>query len=261
MLVAASFPVPEEFDGLLWAGLLRGKALDVVKARTSGLEVAADPELVVEGHLDPADPPVEVVCAGSGEHYELRRWAPVMRVDAVTHRNNPVMPVIIPGSFGDTRWLNKAVERLLLPMIASAAPEVVDCALPSFGGSLRYALVSIRKRYAGQARKVASALWGISPLMSVKFVIIVDEHVDVQDERQVWAQVGANVDPARDIFAHCGPALPSDHSSNATLANHLGMDATDKIPGEAPGPWPQPLCAAEQVRQLVERRWSEYGIP
>jgi 4-hydroxy-3-polyprenylbenzoate decarboxylase len=145
-------------------------------------------------------------------------------------------------------------------MIVAVAPEVVDCALPAWGGPLRYALVSIRKEYAGQARRVASALWGASPLMSVKFIVVVDEHVDVQDSRQVWAQVGANVDPSRDVFMQSGPALPSDHSGASALMSHLGMDATDKLSGEAPVVWPAPLAASEQTRQLVERRWNEYGI-
>jgi 4-hydroxy-3-polyprenylbenzoate decarboxylase len=151
---------------------------------------------------------------------------------------------------------------LLLPAIRAIAPSVVDVDLPAYGGVDRWAFVSIRKTHPFQARQVASALWGSPALRYAKFLVIVDERINVREAQRVFAEVGANVAPERDIFSYDGPAQPADHANTmAPLGRHLGIDATGKIAGEQASAWPAPLAASEEIMQLVTARWEEYKVP
>ena len=261
--IAASIELPDAIDAYHMTGLLRGRAVDVVKCRTHGLVVPAEADLIIEGYFDPETPPAAVEAAAfGGSHYRLPRPAPVLHVTAITHRSHPIIPVLIDsGHQGEIAALAKVRERLLLPAVRSVAPGVVDLHVPAYGGLHRFAFVSMRKTHAFEARQVASALWGSPALRFTKFLILVDDYVDVHDTPRVLAAVGANVSPERDVFSYDGPTHGSDHAQLATaLGRHLGIDATAKIAGEQAGHWPAPLAASDEIMQLVTARWAEYGV-
>jgi 4-hydroxy-3-polyprenylbenzoate decarboxylase len=261
--IAANLDLPAAVDGYLACGLLRAKALDLVKCRTHALEVPAEADLVLEGYLDPQIEPVSVqVAAAGGSHYRVPRPAPVFHVAAVTHRSRPIFPALVSASgAGESRVLARARERLLLPALRRIAPDIVDLHLPALGGLDRYAFVALRKRYDFQARQVAAALWGSDALRFTKFLVLVDHDVNVHDVERVLENVGANVAPDRDLFSFDGPAHGSDHAGSlGPLARHLAIDATAKLPGEQQGAWPARLDPGDEVHQLVTARWAEYRL-
>jgi 4-hydroxy-3-polyprenylbenzoate decarboxylase len=259
--IAAAVPNREALDASALVGLLRGAALETVKCRTHALEVPADADLVLEGTFDPAIAPVVVTVGSLGQpYYRPPLEAPIVEIEALTQRSSPLLNALI-GSEAELAVMRKAIERILLPLVRGAIPELVEFALPSWGGGDRFALLAIRKTVPLGARRAASALWGLAALESVKFVVIVDEDVDVHDSGQVWARLGANVDPGRDTFVREGPAAPADHSFSVPLVGRqMGIDATRKLPGEVPAVWPGQLTAGREVCDLVERRWKEYGL-
>ena len=263
-VLAASLPVPPEIDGLVLAGVLRGSPVDVVKCRTHALEVPAEADVVLEGFVDPLAERATVTGGGSPTGYQREpRAALVFEVAAITQRTNPVFPAIIDtASGGELALFRKVKERLLLPLVKGAIPELVDYALPGWGGDECWTIVSLRKTYAGQARRAASAVWGLGPLECSKFVIVVDESVDPHDRERVLAAIGANVHPGRDVFFHEGPGHAFDHARpDDGLGHAMGIDATAKLPGEHDRPWPAELIPAADVVALVTSRWAEYGLP
>ena len=201
------------------------------------------------------------MCTPSG-HYGAPRRVPVMHVTAVTHRANPVYPAMVPGSPPHEACLvERALARVFLPLLKLAIPELVDYDLPTFGAARHWATLSIEKTYAGQARRVAAAAWGLRQLMFAKLLVVVDEEVDVHDPQQVLSAMTANVNPGRDVFFHEGPRDPLDIATPpGVLGQKMGIDATAKLPGEHSGPWPEPAAMGEQIRQLVSDRWVEYGL-
>jgi 4-hydroxy-3-polyprenylbenzoate decarboxylase len=207
-LLAAMAPVPPDLDGSSLAGLLRDKPREMVKCRTIDLEVPADADLVLEGHIDPAEPEVEFgLTVVPGGQYQLSRPAPVMEATAVSHRANPVFPALVPGQPPDEACvIRRFLHRVFTPLVRLAIPDLAAYDLPLFGAARGWAVVSIRKVYAGQARRAAHAVWGLRQLMFAKLLVIVDEEVDVHDYPQVWAAVWRNVDPGRDLILLRGPA-------------------------------------------------------
>jgi len=141
-------------------------------------------------------------------------------------------------------------------------PEVLDYDLPLFGAFHNFVFVQIRKEYPNQARKIMHAIWGAGQMTFSKFIVVVDQDVNVHDPNEVWFAVGANVDPARDIEQVNGPLDILDHASGEIgTGGKIGIDATKKLPGEAPNrDWPEPLKMADEIRKLVDKRWGEYGL-
>lgn len=261
--IAAALELPTAVDAYHAAGLLRGQGLDVAACRTHPLEVPADAELILEGYFDPAAAPATIESAGAGGmHYRVAQPAPVFQVAAITHRKRPILPAFIDsGSAGEAVVLARARERMVLPALRTASPDVVDVHLPPAGGPHRFAFVALRKRYPFHARQVAAALWGTEALKFTKFLVLVDQDVNVHEPSRVWELVGANVAPGRDVFHFEGPAHPSDHATGAEpLARHLAIDATAKIDGERQGGWPELLDAGRELREQVSARWAEYQL-
>jgi 4-hydroxy-3-polyprenylbenzoate decarboxylase len=261
---AAGAPVPSELEELLLTGLLRGRGIDVVRARSVAIDVPAHAELVIEGYLDPAEAPVatSVVAAPTG-FLSVDEGLPVMHVTAVTHRANPVLPAIVPAAApSEEHCLSRLTERLLVPLVRLVIPEVVDLHLPAAGASRNLLFASFRKDFPKHGRKVMNALWSLRPLMTVKTIVVVDAHVDVQDERQVWHAVGANVHADRDLSITDGPADMADHASPVRgVGSKLGIDATAKSAAEGhPRNWPQALAAPPDIRQGVTDRWAVLGL-
>jgi 4-hydroxy-3-polyprenylbenzoate decarboxylase len=259
---AASAPLPKHIDELMFAGLLRGGPVDVVKGVSVDLEVPASAEIVLEGYVDRD----ELVDEGPfGDHtgyYTAAEPFPVFQLTAMTMRRSDIYPSIVVGKPPqEDGWLGKATERIFLPAVRATVPEIVDYDLPVAGAFHNCCIVSIRKAYPGQARKVMHAIWGLGMLALTKAVIVVDAHVDVHDYEQVTFYVGANVDPARDVVLSEGPADHLDHATTLQfLSGKLGIDATAKGPAEGAREWPPEIEMSGEIRELVDARWAEYGI-
>jgi 4-hydroxy-3-polyprenylbenzoate decarboxylase len=186
-----------------------------------------------------------------------------MHVVAITERTSPVCPAIIPGhSHGEPAALAHAAERIFLPLVQAVVPELVEYALPTWGEAERFAIVAIRKTSPQQARRVAAAIWGWEPLMSTKVIVIVDADVNPHDSRQVWSRVGTHAHPGRDVFFHETSAVCADYATPVPGIGHaMAIDATAKLAGEHPRPWPTATVTPEAIRELVNGRWQQYGLP
>jgi len=259
----ATAPLPYGMNEFVLAGVLRGEPVRLVRCRTVPLEVPADAEIVIEGTVAPGETEMEGPFGDHTGYYTPPERYPVLRVTAVTHRRDAIYPATVVGRYPkEDLYLAKATERLFLPVIRTVLPEVVDLNLPIFGVFHNWALVSIRKTHPHQARKVMHALWGMGQMMYTKFLVVVDADVNVQDVQEVFWRVGAEADPRRDLVVTTGPADVLDHAAPAgEAAGKVGIDATRKLPEEAPGrPWPDPVRQDPDVAGRVSQRWDEYGL-
>ncbi len=259
---SASAPLPKHIDELMFAGFLRGDAVDVVKGVSVELEVPAAAEIVLEGYVEQGDLAEEGPFGDHTGYYTAAEQFPVFHLTAITMRADAIYPSIVVGKPPqEDAWLGKATERIFLPAIRATVPEVVDYDLPVAGAFHNCAIVSIRKAFPGHARKVMHAFWGLGMLSLTKSIVVVDAHVDVHDYEQVFFYVGANVDPARDVVLADGPTDQLDHSSTLQfIGGKLGIDATAKGPDEGAREWPPEIEMSEDIRALVSSRWPEYGI-
>jgi 4-hydroxy-3-polyprenylbenzoate decarboxylase len=259
----ASAPLPKHIDELMLAGFLRGRPVELVRCRTVDLEVPARAEIVIEGYIRRGELAPEGPFGDHTGYYTPQEPFPVVHVTAVTMRRDAIYPSIIVGvPPQEDVWLGKATERLFLPAIKMTMPEVVDYDLPAAGVFHNLAIVSIRKQFPGHAKKVMHSIWGTGLLSLTKGVVVVDDWVDVHDYGQVMWQAGANVDPARDVVLSEGPLDHLDHAPSLQfVGGKIGIDATAKWASEGyPREWPEVARMSPEVRDLVDRRWSEYGI-
>ena len=260
---AATAPLPPGIDELLFAGFLRKKPVELVKCKTVDLEVPADAEIVLEGYVDPWERRIEGPFGDHTGYYSLADEYPVFHLTAVTHRKNPIYPATIVGRPPqEDCYMALATERIFLPLLKFQLPEIVDMHLPMEGVFHNCALVSIKKSYPGHARKVMSSLWGMGQMMFAKFIIVVDEDVNVQDVSEVMWKVFNNVDPRRDTMIVDGPLDVLDHSAPTPLmGSKMGIDATRKWVSEGhPREWPNDIKMSREIVELVNRKWSEYGL-
>jgi 4-hydroxy-3-polyprenylbenzoate decarboxylase len=259
---SASAPLPKHIDELMFAGFLRGSAIDVVKGVTVDLEVPASAEIVLEGYVEHGDLAEEGPFGDHTGYYTAAEPFPVFHLTAITMRKDAIYPSIVVGKPPqEDAWLGKATERIFLPAIRATVPEVVDYDLPISGAFHNCAIVSIKKAFPGHARKVMHAFWGLGMLSLTKSIVVVDAHVNVHDYEEVFFYVGANVDPARDVVLASGPTDHLDHASTLQfVSGKLGIDATAKGPDEGAREWPPEIEMTDEVRKLVSSRWPEYGI-
>src|SRR5262245_13629733 len=258
---SASAPLPKHIDELMFAGFLRGEAVEVVKGVTVDLEVPASAEIVLEGYVEQGDLAEEGPFGDHTGFYTAAEPFPVFHVTAMTMRREAIYPSIVVGKPpAEDAWLGKATERIFLPAIRASVPEIVDYDLPVAGAFHNCAIVSIRKSYPAQARKVMHAIWGLGLLSLTKTVIVVDAHVDVHDYAQVAFYAGANVDPARDVVLTDGPADHLDHATvRQFVGGKLGIDATAKLAEEGAREWPTEIEMSPKVLGLVDRAWGDCG--
>lgn len=259
-----SAPLPPDIDEMMLAGWLREKPVELVRCVSQPLEVPADAEIVIEGYVDPREQKMEGPFGDHTGYYSLPDYYPVMNVTAITHRRDPIYPTTIVGKPPmEDYWMGKATERLFLPLIRLFLSEVVDINMPAEGVFHNLVIVSIKKRYPGQPRKVMYGLWGMGLLMLAKTIIIVDHDVSVHDLSQVAFEVLANYDPQRDVQIVSGPTDDLDHAAlQKNFGGKMGIDATRKTERD-PGPhqpWPEEIAMNEEVRVLVDQRWKEYGF-
>jgi 4-hydroxy-3-polyprenylbenzoate decarboxylase len=260
---AATAPLPEDFDEMLFAGFLRKSPVEMVKCLTVDLEVNADAEVVIEGYVEPGERRVEGPFGDHTGYYSPAEPYPVFHVTCVTHCKNPIYPATIVGRPPmEDCFIGKATERIFLPLIKAQLPEIVDINLPVEGIFHNLAFVSIRKRYPMQARKVMQAIWGLGQMMFTKIIVVFDEDVDVQNISEVLWRLGSNIDPRRDIEFVEGPVDVLDHAAPHPLyGSKMGIDATRKIGGEGHHrPWPEDIVMSDQVRAKVDAIWGELGI-
>jgi 4-hydroxy-3-polyprenylbenzoate decarboxylase len=263
LVYAASAPLPPGVDEVVFAGWLRGRGVELVPGRTVSLDVPAHAEIVLEGYVDPREQRIEGPFGDHTGYYSLAREYPVFHLTAVTRRARPIYPTIVVGRPPqEDYWLGKATERLFLPIIRVMLPEVVDMNMPAEGVFHNLVIVSIRKRYPGQARKVMNGLWGMGLMMLAKTILVVSEHVNVHDLSEVAWRATGNVDPKRDLVVVEGPMDDLDHAAlRHRYGGKLGIDATEKGPlDDVLQPWPEEIRMSDEVRERVTRRWKDYGF-
>ncbi|MBV8281313.1 MAG: UbiD family decarboxylase, partial [Candidatus Eremiobacteraeota bacterium] len=261
---AASAPLPSGLDEMLLAGFLRGRAVPMVACKTVDLHVPAEADFVLEGYVDNDELRRE---GPFGDHtgvYSLADEYPVFHVTCMTRRRDPIyMTTIVGKPPMEDAWLGKATERLFLPVLRQMLPEVVDYNFPVEGGFQNLVIVSIHKRYPGQAKKVMYALWGLGHMMMLtRNIVVVDADVDVQNIRDVaWATLN-NVDAGRDLVLAPGPVDALDHAAPLPcLGTKLGLDATRKSAEEGYARvWPPDIVMSDEVKTLVNGRWAQYGL-
>src|SRR5690242_8810221 len=203
---SASAPLPKHIDELMLAGFLRGEPVELVAAKTVGLEVPANAEIVLEGRIAKDELGDEGPFGDHTGFYTPPEPFPIFRLTAITMRRDAIYPSIVVGKPPqEDAWLGKATERIFLPAVRMTVPEIVDYDLPVAGAFHNCCIVSIRKAYPGHAQKVMHAIWGLGMLSLTKGIVVVDEHVDVHDYEEVLFRVGANVDPQRDVVISEGP--------------------------------------------------------
>jgi 4-hydroxy-3-polyprenylbenzoate decarboxylase len=259
---SASAPLPKHIDEFMLAGFLKGSPVELVRCRTVDLEVPANAEIVLEGYIEQGELGVEGPFGDHTGYYSPPEPFPVFRLTAMTMRRDAIYPSIVVGvPPQEDAWLGKATERIFLPAIKMTVPEIVDFDLPVAGAFHNCAIVSIKKAFPGHAKKVMHAIWGLGMLSLTKAVVVVDEFVDVHDYDQVFFHVGANVDPKRDVIISEGPLDQLDHAAQMyCYGGKLGIDATHKLEVEGAREWPERITMSPEVRDLVDRRWGEYGI-
>lgn len=262
-IFSATAPLPYGIEEIFFAGYLRGKAVDVVKAKTVDLFVPAHAEIVFEGYVEPGEERLEGPFGDHTGYYSVAGMYPVFHITCITQRKDPIYPATVVGKPPmEDCYMGKATERMFLPFVKMHLSEVVDMNLPLEGVFHNCALISIKKSYPMHARKVMSAIWGLGQMMFTKFVFIFDEDVNVQNTSEAAWKAFNNVDPARDLLISEGPLDVLDHSSPRPLYGaKMGVDATKKWPEEGyQREWPDEIHMSEEVRKLVEKRWKEYGF-
>jgi 4-hydroxy-3-polyprenylbenzoate decarboxylase len=260
---AATAPLPEGIDELLFAGFFRQKPVELVPCKTVSLQVNADADFVLEGYVDPVERRQEGPFGDHTGYYSLPDMYPVFHLTAITHRQHPIYLTTIVGKPPmEDGYLGKATERLFLPILKKILPEIVDINLPISGIFHNLAIVSIKKQYPYHARKIMYALWGLGQMMLTKILIIVDEDTDVQNLDQVMWRVGNCVDVKRDTVIIEGPLDILDHASTLWGAGgKLGLDATKKWTKEGfLREWPEELVMNDEIEQRARLLLKKYQL-
>ncbi len=264
---SAIVPAPPDVEEYLIAGFLRQSPVELVKCETVDLEVPAASEIVLEGYVNLDELRMEGPFGDHTGFYSLPDLYPVFHLTCVTHRKNPIYATTIVGKPPqEDAYMGKAVERIFLPLMKLTIPELVDVNLPIEGVFHNLMIVSIRKSYPGQARKVMNAIWSLGQAMFTKCVIVVDEDVDVQDLGEVTLKVLNHIDPERDIQFTLGPVDSLDHASRLpNFGSKMGIDATRKWTSEGfTRPWPDEILMDEKTKSVVNGKWKalakELGI-
>src|SRR5215216_5632247 len=259
---SASAPLPKHIDELMLAGFLKGSPVELVRGKTIDVDVPASAEIVLEGYIERDELGLEGPFGDHTGFYTAAEPFPVFHVTAMTMRRDAIYPSIVVGKPPqEDAWLGKATERIFLPAVRMTVPEIVDFDLPVAGAFHNCAIVSIRKRFPGHAKKIMHAMWGLGMLSLTKTVVVVDAHVDVHDYEQVFFHACANVDPGRDLVISEGPTDQLDHAASMyCYGGKVGIDATHKWESEGAREWPERIEMSQEVRDLVDGRWSEYGL-
>jgi 4-hydroxy-3-polyprenylbenzoate decarboxylase len=260
---SAIVPAPPDVEEYLIAGFLRQKPVELVKCETVDLEVPATAEIILEGHVNLEELKPEGPFGDHTGYYSLEDLYPVFHLSCITHRKDPIYSTTIVGKPPmEDGWMGKAVERIFLPLMRLTIPEIVDINLPVEGVFHNLMIVSIKKSYPGQARKVMNAVWSLGQAMFTKCILVVDEDVNVQDIAEVTLKVLNHIDPERDIQFTLGPVDSLDHASRLpNYGSKMGIDATRKWQSEGfTRPWPDEILMDEKTKALVDKKWKDLGL-
>jgi 4-hydroxy-3-polyprenylbenzoate decarboxylase len=262
-MYSAILPLPPDLDEMMMSGFLRNKPVEMVKCETIDVEVPAHAEIVLEGYLDLGEMRTEGPFGDHTGFYSLEDEYPIFHVTCMTHRRKPIYAATIVGPPPmEDFYMGKAIERIFLPLMRMQLPEVRDICMPAEGVFHNLILVSIRKSYPGQARKVMHAIWGLGQAMFSKVIVVVDDDVNVQNVREVAWKALNNIDPQRDIEFVLGPVDSLDHASRLPdFGSKMGVDATRKWPAEGfTRPWPKLISMSPDVRKRVDMLWKKAGL-
>ena len=260
---SAIVPAPPDVEEYLISGFLRQKPLELVKAETVDLEVPANAEYILEGYVQLGELQTEGPFGDHTGFYTMQDEYPVFHITCITHRKDPIYAATIVGKPPmEDAWMGKAVERIFLPLMQLTLPEIFDVNLPAEGVFHNLMIVSIKKSYAGHARKIMNGIWAMGQAMFTKCIIVVDEDCDVQDLAEVTLRTANNIDPERDIQFTLGPVDSLDHASRLpNFGSKMGIDATRKWAAEGfTRPWPPMLTMDAEVKNKVDALWKKLGI-
>jgi 4-hydroxy-3-polyprenylbenzoate decarboxylase len=261
---AATAPLPDAIDEILFTGFLRKKGVQLVKGLTVDVEVPADSDIVIEGYVDPSEPLRRE--GPFGDHtgfYSLADDYPVFHVTCITHKKQPIYLTTIVGRPPmEDAFIGKATERIFLPLLRLTFPEIVDMNLPIHGVFHNLAIISIKKEYPAHGRKIMHALWGMGQMMFTKILMIVDHDVNVHDLSEVTWIVGNHIDPKRDTIFVEGPVDVLDHAAPVMgYGSKMGIDATRKWRSEGfDREWPPPIVMDEQTKRYIDSIWEKLGL-
>ena len=259
-----SAPLPPDIDEMVMAGFLREEGVDLVKTKTSDLMIPAQAEIVLEGYVVPGEERDEGPFGDHTGYYSMEEPYPVFHVTCITHRKDPIYPAALVGRPPmEDYYMGKVTERVFLPMMKLVLPELVDINMPAEGSFHNLVIVSIKKEYPGQGRKVMHGLWGLGLMSLVKTIIVVDHNVDVQNISEVAWRVTNNFDPGEDLVFADGPIDDLDIGSpSPKYGKKMGIDATIKGPLESGRhrEWPPDIAMDSVVMALVDQKWNDYGI-
>ncbi len=263
-ILAAVTPIPDNLSEYAFAGLLRGEKTELARALGSDLQIPARAEIVLEGHIHPEDEADEGPFGDhTGYYNEVDRF-PVFTIDTMTMRRDPIYHSTYTGRPPDEpAILGLALNEVFVPILQKQFPEITDFYLPPEGCSYRVAIVSMKKQYAGHAKRVMMGVWSfLRQFMYTKFVIVVDDDINTREWQDVIWAISTRVDPARDItLVENTPIDYLDFASPVSgLGSKMGLDATNKWPGETSREWGQPIEMDAEVKQRVDQLWSELGI-
>jgi 4-hydroxy-3-polyprenylbenzoate decarboxylase len=264
-------PVPDTLSEYQFAGLLRGARTEIVRCLTHGLHVPATAEIVLEGHIRPdaADPSgYETALEGpfgdhTGYYNEVERF-PVLTIERITMRRDPIYHSTYTGKPPDEpAVLGVALNEVFVPLLQKQFPEIADFYLPPEGCSYRLAVVALKKQYPGHAKRVMFGVWSfLRQFMYTKFIVVTDDDVDIRDWKEVIWALTTRVDPVRDtLLVESTPIDYLDFASPvAGLGGKMGIDATNKWPGETQREWGRPIVMDAAVKARVDALWSELGL-
>ena len=263
-IFSAVAPVPEGLDKFVFAGIARKKGIKTVKCKTVDLEVPANAEIVLEGYVDPFDVRDEGPFGDHTGYYTPKEPYPTFTLTGMMQRKKPIYLTTIVGKpILEDAYIGKVIERSFLPLIRMFQPEVVDFSMPASGWFQGLAIISIKKRYPGQARKVMMGLWGLGQLSLTKIFVVVDDDVNVHDINDVIWAITTRADAARDVMII--DKTPTDTLDPASpllnLGSKLGIDATQKTKEEGfEREIQEQVKVDDATKSLVDSKWSSYGI-
>jgi 4-hydroxy-3-polyprenylbenzoate decarboxylase len=262
-MFAAACPLPSGMDEMMLAGFLRKRSVELVKCKTIDLEVPAEAEIVLEGYVDEGEMRLEGPFGDHTGFYSRAKDFPVFHITCMTHRKDPVYATTAVGRAPmEDCYMGKAIERIFLPMIQKQFPEITDICLPWEGAFHNCLIVSIKKSYPEQGKKIIHAIWGLGQMMFSKMIVVLDHDTNIQDLKEVSWRVLNNLDPKRDMVFGEGPLDELDHAAAKDFGgSKIGIDATRKSSAEGmERPWPEDIVMTDEIKRRVEARWREYGL-
>ena len=263
-ILAAVTPVPDSLSEYQFAGLLRGAKTELVKCLGSDLQVPASAEIVLEGVIHADETALEGPFGDHTGYYNEQERFPVFSIERISMRRDPIYLSTYTGKPPDEpAVLGMALNEVFVPLLQKQFPEITDFYLPPEGCSYRLAVVSMKKQYPGHAKRVMFGIWSfLRQFMYTKFIIVTDDDVDIRDWKEVIWALTTRVDPARDtLLAERTPIDYLDFASPVSgLGSKMGIDATNKWPGETSRGWGKPISMDAEVKRRVDALWGELGL-